>query len=137
MTSYLPRVVDTELDELLAALPAVALEGPKGVGKTETARRRARTLYELDNPAQLAIAKADPTQVLSGEKPLLVDEWQHAPAVWDAIRRAVDRNGQANQYLLTGSASPTHAPLIPGRAESSPSGCGPSPCGNAASALGR
>jgi len=75
LTSYLPRIVDAELDELLAALPAVALEGPKGVGKTETVKRRAKTVTELDAPAQQAIAKADAAQVVKREKPILPDEW--------------------------------------------------------------
>jgi hypothetical protein len=114
MNGYLSRVVDGELDELLAGLPAIALEGPKGVGKTETAKRRARTTYAMDDPAQRAIAESDPSQLLVGEKPILLDEWQLAPAVWDAVRRAVDRDRSANQYLLAGSASPTTPPTHSG-----------------------
>ena len=57
---YFERIVDGELDELLPQLPAISLEGPKGVGKTETARRRANTRYELDDPAQREIIEADP-----------------------------------------------------------------------------
>lgn len=106
MSEYLQRVVDTELDELLPSLPALVLEGPKGVGKTETARRRARTLVELDDPAQRAIADADPAAVLTGPLPVLLDEWQRVPAVWDAVRRAVDRGADPGRFLLTGSASP-------------------------------
>lgn len=64
--TYIPRVVDRELDELLPQLPAIALEGPRGVGKTETARRRAKTVHQLDDPAQGAIAEADPARVLTG-----------------------------------------------------------------------
>ncbi len=112
--AYDRRIVDAELDELLPALPAIALEGAKGVGKTETARRRARTTYQLDVPAQRTIAEADPAQVLTGEKPVLLAEWQRVPPVWDAVRRAVDRNGSAGQFLLTGSASPTEAPTHSG-----------------------
>jgi len=107
---YLQRVIDTELDELLDGLAAIALEGPKGVGKTETARRRAATMIALDNPAQLAIAKADVAQLLKGKKPILVDEWQHYPPVWDAIRRAIDLDSRPNQFLLTGSANPSSPP---------------------------
>jgi hypothetical protein len=69
MGEYLPRLVDSELDELMPELPAIALEGPKGVGKTETAQRRAHTVYRLDEPAQRAIAEADPAQVLRGAPP--------------------------------------------------------------------
>jgi hypothetical protein len=114
MTEYLKRLVDTELDELMEGLPAISLEGPRGVGKTATAQRRARTVYRLDEPAQFAVAKADPAQVLTGEAPVLVDEWQRVPAVWDAIRRAVDRENVPGRYLLTGSASPAMAPTHSG-----------------------
>ena len=107
---YLKRVVDTELDELLDGLAAVALEGPKGVGKTETARRRVATMVALDDPAQLAIARADVAQLLKGKKPILVDEWQHYPPVWDAIRRAIDLDSRPKQFLLTGSANPSSPP---------------------------
>jgi predicted AAA+ superfamily ATPase len=114
MTEYLSRTVDAELDELLASLPAIAIEGPKGVGKTATARRRARTLVELDDPAQRAIAEADPAVALSGPPPVLVDEWQRVPPVWDAVRRSVDRNAEPGRFLLTGSASPATPPTHSG-----------------------
>ncbi|MFN2378328.1 MAG: ATP-binding protein [Candidatus Binatia bacterium] len=107
-------MVDAELDELLRALPAVAIEGPKGVGKTETALRRATTVVELDDPVRRAIAEADARQVLSGAGPILLDEWQHVPALWDAVRRAVDRNAGPNQFLLTGSAGPATPPTHSG-----------------------
>jgi predicted AAA+ superfamily ATPase len=114
MGEYLRRVVDGELDELLPSLPAVALEGAKGVGKTETARRRAATVVELDDPARRAIAEADPAAVLTGEPPVLLDEWQRVPAVWDAVRRAVDRRAAPGRFLLTGSASPDPPPTHSG-----------------------
>lgn len=114
MHPYLRRTVDDELDELFPALPAIALEGPKGVGKTETAERRARTVLRFDDPAQRMIAEADPALLLRGEKPVLVDEWQRVPPVWDAVRRAVDRDGAPGQFLLTGSASPAAAPTHSG-----------------------
>jgi predicted AAA+ superfamily ATPase len=107
---YTHRVVDSELDELLTSLPAIALEGPKGVGKTETARRRARSVIEMDDPAQQALAEADPAAVLTGDAPVLIDEWQRVPPVWDAVRRAVDREGRPGTFLLTGSATPAAPP---------------------------
>ena len=76
---YRRRVVDEELDELMSELPAIALEGPRGVGKTATAERRARTAHYLDDPAQRAVAEADPTLMLSGDPPVLIDEWQRVP----------------------------------------------------------
>jgi uncharacterized protein len=103
---YLKRILDSELDELLASLPAVALEGPKAVGKTETASRRAATVQALDDPARLALAEADPKRLLDADPPILIDEWQRLPEVWDLVRRAVDSGASPGRYLLTGSASP-------------------------------
>jgi predicted AAA+ superfamily ATPase len=114
MTDYLRRVVDAELDELMPALPAIVLDGPKGVGKTATARRRAASIHVLDDPAQRAIAEADPATVLSGAAPVLIDEWQRVPSVWDAVRRAVDHDPAPGRFLLTGSASPATAPTHSG-----------------------
>lgn len=108
--AYQHRIVDDELDQLLTELPAIAIEGPRGVGKTATAQRRANTVHYLDDPAQWAIVSADPNIVLTGRPPVLIDEWQRVPAVWDAVRRAVDRGCQPGQFLLTGSASPTVSP---------------------------
>jgi uncharacterized protein len=104
--AYLKRILDNELDELLAALSAIALEGPKAVGKTETASRRATTVQELDDPARLALALADPKRLLEADPPVLIDEWQRLPEVWDLVRRAVDSDPTPGHYLLTGSASP-------------------------------
>lgn len=104
MTEYRPRIVDGELDELLGALPAILLEGPKGVGKTATAEQRVASIVRMDDPAQREIAAADPSLLLQRERPILLDEWQLVPAVWDAVRRAVDDDNSPNQYLLTGSA---------------------------------
>lgn len=116
MTPYTPRVIDAELDELLRELPAVAIEGPKGVGKTATAERRATTVFRLDEPAQREIASADPTVLLAAAPPVLIDEWQHVPAVWDAVRRAVDGDQTPNRILLAGSAAPRVAPTHSGAA---------------------
>jgi hypothetical protein len=108
--AYVPRVVDGELDELLGALPAVAMEGPKGVGKTATAERRARTVYRLDEPAQRELAEADPNALTAADPPVLIDEWQHVPSTWDAVRRAVDRDATPGRFFLAGSAAPNKAP---------------------------
>jgi uncharacterized protein len=103
---YLDRVVDGELDELLPELPAVALEGAKGVGKTLTARRRARTVHALDAPGAVELFSADPRRLVDGDPPVLVDEWQRVPASWDLVRRAVDDEPTPGRFLLTGSAAP-------------------------------
>jgi len=111
---YLPRIIDNILDELLESIAAVALEGPKGVGKTETAKRRANTILELDDPEQVNILGADLSRLLSRTTPVLIDEWQRLPATWDVVRRAVDSDHSANRFLLTGSASPRNPPTHSG-----------------------
>ncbi|MEX2420414.1 MAG: DUF4143 domain-containing protein, partial [Actinomycetota bacterium] len=106
---YRRRILDDELDSLLRALPAVAIEGAKAVGKTATASQRSRVVYQLDDPAQRAIAEADLDRLVSASGPVLIDEWQYVPAVWDRVRRAVDSGASAGHFLLTGSASPIGA----------------------------
>lgn len=104
--SYVPRIVDQELDDLFPELPAIALDGAKGVGKTATATARAASIIQLDVGASRAVIQADPASILARPRPLLVDEWQHVPEVWDVVRRAVDDNRAGAQFLLTGSATP-------------------------------
>src|ERR1035437_2752183 len=111
---YLPRVVDSELDELLPGVAAIAIEGAKAVGKTTTAIRRGRTIHRLDVGAQLEIAQADPERLVTGERPVLIDEWQRLPEAWDAVRRAVDADPSPGQFLLTGSATPSARPAHSG-----------------------
>lgn len=113
-SGYTPRIVDTELDELLGHLPAVSLEGPKGVGKTATAQQRARTTFRLDDPATLEVVRADIGRLVVGDEPILVDEWQRHGPSWDAIRRAVDDDRRPGRFLLTGSATPADRPTHSG-----------------------
>ena len=103
---YLRRVVDAELDTLFTELPAIAIEGAKGVGKTETAARRSKTVHDLDRPGELDLVTADPYRILSGEPPILIDEWQRFPQSWDLVRRAVDSDRAPSRFLLAGSATP-------------------------------
>ena len=112
--SYVPRIVDAELDELTAGLAAISVEGPRAVGKTETALRRAGTAHRLDDPAHLELVRADPARLTSGEPPILIDEWQRVPYSWDLVRRAVDEGAGAGRFLLTGSAAPAEAPTHSG-----------------------
>jgi hypothetical protein len=77
--AYTRRLIDDELDELLEGLPAIAIEGPRAVGKTATALQRAKTVYQLDDGAVLAIAQADPGRLVRGDMPILIDEWQRFP----------------------------------------------------------
>jgi predicted AAA+ superfamily ATPase len=105
--SYRRRVLDDQLDNWLAVLPAVAIEGAKGVGKTATAERRAGSVHSLDLPGSFANIAGDPSLVLEGgPRPVFIDEWQLVPAVWDVVRHAVDRDPTPGGFLLAGSALP-------------------------------
>ena len=113
VSEYHHRIVDTELDEL-RDLPVISLEGPKAVGKTETAARRATTTFDLDKPESLAIVEADPNRLVdSGEHPVFIDEWQRYPPSWDLVRRRVDADSSV-RFLLAGSAAPVEVPLHSG-----------------------
>jgi predicted AAA+ superfamily ATPase len=105
--AYQPRVVDNELQRRLQSVGAVLIEGPKACGKTETARQLAASevLLDVDQNARAAIA-LNPSLVLDGETPRLIDEWQVEPAIWNHIRRAVDDRGKPGQFILAGSAVP-------------------------------
>ncbi len=105
---YQPRVVDGELRTRLESTGAVVVEGPKGCGKTATARQVAASevLLDVDENARRAIA-IEPSLVLAGPTPRLIDEWQIEPGVWNHIRRAVDDRQRPGQFILTGSAVPT------------------------------
>lgn len=103
---YGRRVVDEEISELFTSIGAIAIGGPKGVGKTTTARQHSRAELRLDRPAVAQVLSADPESLLVQPRPLLIDEWQRVPAVWDVIRRAVDEDRVGGQFLLTGSATP-------------------------------
>jgi uncharacterized protein len=112
--AYRRRIVDDELDDLLLGLPAVEIEGPRGVGKTATAMQRAQTVYLLDDEAQRVIARADPALLVRGAPLVLIDEWQLLPESFDRVRRAVDAGALAGAFLLTGSAAPKDRPAHSG-----------------------
>ena len=107
---YLPRIADAELKMRLNYMGAVLIEGPKWCGKTTTAEQQAHSVIKLQDPdmrgAYLATAQAKPSNLLKGETPRLIDEWQDAPILWDAVRTEIDkRGGEAGQFILTGSNS--------------------------------
>jgi hypothetical protein len=106
MAEYRARVVDGILDARLEAVGCVVLEGPKAVGKTATAARRAASEVRLDVDVNAReVARADPSLVLEGAAPRLIDEWQIVPDVWNHVRRAVDDIGRPGQFILTGSTA--------------------------------
>jgi hypothetical protein len=101
---YRRRIVDDELDFLIANLFAVAIDGPKAVGKTATAEQRAATVHRLDTDP-LDLIEADPSRLTHAPEPILIDEWQHWPPSWDFVRRAVDDDPRPGRFILTGSTS--------------------------------
>ena len=113
---YEARVIDAELDVLMRSIAALAIEGAKGVGKTATARQRATTVHELDDPRQRNIAAGEPARLLDGAPPVLLDEWQYLPECWDLVRRAVDGGADPGKFLLTGSSRAVERGLHSGAA---------------------
>ncbi|MCD6322472.1 MAG: ATP-binding protein [Clostridiales bacterium] len=111
MKKYYKRIADRILHDKLEAKGAVLVEGPKGCGKTTTASQIAKSVIFMQNPAKksqyLKMAELDPSLLLDGETPRLIDEWQLAPQIWDAVRFEVDKRDMFNQFILTGSSSAT------------------------------
>jgi uncharacterized protein len=110
-SQYLPRTCDEEVQLALNSSGAILIEGAKWCGKTSTGRSAAKSVIFLKDPDQsrsyLAIADTKPSILLKGDTPRLIDEWQMAPVLWDAVRFEVDKRGQTGQFILTGSASPS------------------------------
>ncbi|HZJ89240.1 MAG TPA: DUF4143 domain-containing protein [Bacilli bacterium] len=107
---YLTRIIEKTIEDKLSYIGAVQIEGPKWCGKSTTASRFANTIIKLQNPIvfrQYAVyATTNKEDLLSGERPILFDEWQKIPDIWDFVRDDVDEVGKPGQYLLTGSAKP-------------------------------
>lgn len=106
---YIRRICDSELELKLEAFGAVHIVGPKWVGKTTTAKQFAKSYIEMQDPDKrdmyMETAKIKPSNLLIGENPRLIDEWQVAPNIWDAVRVSVDRRNEDGLYILTGSNS--------------------------------
>jgi predicted AAA+ superfamily ATPase len=99
------------MSELLAALGGVLLEGPRGCGKTTTALQHAHSQIRMDSgPEVLELASLDPLALLVGRSPRLIDEWQLAPNLWNAIRHEIDDRGEPGQFIMSGSATPLEDP---------------------------
>ena len=110
MKVYKKRIADDILKRKLEGKGAVLIEGPKWCGKTTTAEQVAASVLYMDDPEKKAqnitMAELSPKRLLAGETPRLIDEWQLAPKLWDAIRFEVDHRGEMGQFVLTGSAVP-------------------------------
>lgn len=109
MDKYMPRIMDELLKRELESFGAVLLTGPKWCGKTTTAKQIAKSVLKMDSPDEqenyLQLADIKPSLLLEGEHPRLIDEWQMAPQLWDAIRHDVDEKSTEGLYILTGSTS--------------------------------
>jgi len=109
LSEYIKRICDDELELKLEAFGAVHIVGPKWCGKTTTAKQFAKSYIEMQDPDKrdmyIQTAKIKPSNLLVGENPRLIDEWQIAPNLWDAVRVSVDRRGEDGLYILTGSNS--------------------------------
>ncbi len=116
MDGYQRRILDSELDELFPHLAAIAIEGPKGVGKTATAQKRSATVFRMDTASDTELIRASPGLIRTSAHPILIDEWQRYPQAWDLVRRAVDDGHGGGRFLLTGSATPKGAPIHSGAA---------------------
>ncbi len=108
---YMPRICDADLQLALQSSGAVLIEGAKWCGKTSTASNASRSVIYMQDPdktgSYLAMADTLPSLLLKGDTPRLIDEWQMAPVLWDAVRFEVDKRAETGQFILTGSAVPT------------------------------
>jgi predicted AAA+ superfamily ATPase len=107
---YLPRIADKKLKLALQSSGAVLIVGPKWCGKTETAKQFAKSILYMQHPdfaeSYLKMASLKPSELLEGETPRLIDEWQDAPILWNAVRFTVDQRKSRGQFILTGSVVP-------------------------------
>lgn len=108
--NYINRIIDKEIKEKLSYMGAILIKGPKWCGKTTSAKQLANSILEMQNPDlqenYIELANTKPSLLLEGQKPRLIDEWQLAPKLWNAVRYSVDKESSVGQYILTGSATP-------------------------------
>ncbi len=106
---YKKRIIDEQLNLKLESFGATLIVGPKGCGKTTSAKQKAKSFIEFQDEEQrenlLSVANISPSKLLIGDKPRLFDEWQDAPKLWGTIRKSVDDLGENGLYILTGSSS--------------------------------
>ena len=116
MKEYKERIADKSLKRRLQGKGAVLIEGPKWCGKTTTAEQFAESILYMDDPESihqnLTLAEIDPKRLLNGKTPRLIDEWQLAPKLWDAVRFEVDHRNDLGQFILTGSSVPASSEHI-------------------------
>ncbi len=108
---YMPRILDSVLEDYLDTFGAVHIKGPKWCGKTTTASQKAKSIIKLQDPnlSEEYIKRADISfsLLLEGKTPRLIDEWQTIPKIWDAVRNEVDSRQEKGIFILTGSVVPS------------------------------
>ena len=113
---YRPRLVDREIDNILGAMGAVCIEGPKWCGKTWTGLNHSNSVIDLADSrndfANRKLADLDVYEALNGPRPRMVDEWQDVPKIWDAVRTRVSLEGSRGAYVLTGSSTPVRKGIM-------------------------
>ena len=116
MANYKPRIIDEAISHRLKNKGAILVEGAKWCGKTTTCEQHAASILYMSNPDRvkqnLQLADISPSSLLQGETPRLIDEWQMAPKLWDAVRFEVDHRDGFGLFLLTGSAVPAEMDQI-------------------------
>ena len=113
---YKPRIIDPTIDQYLQTFGAICIEGPKWCGKTWTSSFHSKSEIYISDPAgnfqNRSLASIDPSLVLLGDSPRLIDEWQEVPEIWDAIRFEVDKSTNKGRFILTESATPNHKGIL-------------------------
>lgn len=113
---YRPRLIDKKVNAYLDTFGAVCIEGPKWCGKTWTSSFHCKSEIYLGDPGgdfqNRRLAQINPSLILEGEQPRLIDEWQEVPQLWDAVRHKVDQGKHKGQFILTGSATPNHKGIL-------------------------
>ena len=104
---YIDRIIDSAIDRKLHSSGALMIVGPKGCGKTTTAKRFVNTIHSFDIKEKMNFYKIDPNAALKGEYPILIDEWQNILTIYDLIRIKVDEDSGIGEFILTGSTMPT------------------------------
>ena len=117
MINYFPRIIDKIIEDELHVSGAVQVKGMKWCGKSTSARRWAKTVVNFGDPDESAqykaIADVSPSLLLQGEKPVMIDEWQDIPEIWDAVKTSIDANGgRPGQYILTGSTVEDRSKIV-------------------------
>ncbi len=106
MNKYYSRFIEKEVDSKMKSSGAVVIEGPKFCGKTTTALRYAKSLIRLNTSHAIELAKLETKNILRGETPRVIDEWQTVPEVWNEVKNWIDENPSFGQFVLTGSSTP-------------------------------